>query len=46
MGGPLSLSTVSSLHRLVHKTLSDAVDGGLVDDNAAARAKAPQPSRH
>jgi integrase len=42
---PLSLSTVSSLHRLLHKALSDAVDGGLVTDNAAARAKAPQPSR-
>ena len=44
-GRPLSLSTVSNLHRLVHKALSDAVDAGLVTDNAAARAKAPQPSR-
>ena len=45
LGGPLSPSTVSSLHRLLHKALSDAVDEGLVTDNAAARAKAPQPSR-
>ena len=45
LGGPLSLSTVNNLHRLVHKALSDAVDAGLVVDNAAARAKAPQPSR-
>jgi integrase len=45
LGGPLSLSTVSNLHRLVHKALSDAVDAGLIDDNVAARAKAPKPSR-
>ena len=43
--GPLSLSTVSNLHRLIHKALFDAVDAGLVDENGAARAKAPQPSR-
>jgi integrase len=45
LGRPLSPSTVSNMHRLVHKTLSDAVDADLVDENAAARAKAPQPSR-
>jgi integrase len=44
-GRPLSPSTVCNLHRVVHKALSDAVDAGLANDNAAARAKAPQPSR-
>jgi integrase len=43
--GQLSLSTVSNIHRTVHKALSDAVDAGLVVDNAAARAKAPRPAR-
>jgi hypothetical protein len=38
-GGPLSLSTVSNLHRLVHKALSDAVYAGFVNDNAAGRRR-------
>jgi integrase len=42
---PLSLGTVSNIHRTVHKALADAVDGGIVIDNAADRAKAPRPSR-
>ncbi len=43
--GPLSLSTVSNIHRTIHKALSDAVDAGIVTDNAAARAKAPRSER-
>jgi integrase len=44
-GRPLSLHTVTNVHRALHKALSDAVDAGLVIDNVASRAKAPRPWR-
>jgi len=42
---PLSLNTVTNVHRALHKALADAVDAGLAVDNAASRAKAPRPAR-
>lgn len=42
--GGLSPATVRGVHALLHKTLSDAVDGGLIPRNPADAAKAPRPS--
>jgi integrase len=44
-GRPLSLNTVTNVHRALHKSLADAVDAGLVVGNVASRAKAPRPAR-
>jgi integrase len=41
----LSAKTISYIHAIVHKALSDAVDADLVMRNAAERAKPPRPSR-
>jgi integrase len=41
--GGLSARTVSYIHRIVHNTLSDALDAGIVRVNAAARARPPRP---
>lgn len=40
-GKPLSAGTVTRLHAVVHKLLSDAVRQGLLVANPAARAKVP-----
>src|SRR5205814_2135706 len=42
----LSAETISYIHAIVHKTLSDAIDADLVARNAADRAKPPRPNRH
>jgi integrase len=43
--GPLSPKTVSYVHTIAHKALSDAVDAGVVARNVAERAKPPRPNR-
>lgn len=40
----LSPATVKGVHALIHKTLSDAVDTGLIPRNPADAAMAPRPS--
>lgn len=42
-GAGLSAKTVSYLHTIVHKVLTDAVDVGVVSINVADRAKPPRP---
>lgn len=42
-GRPLSPKTVRYIHMTIHKALADAVDGGNLDENVAARAKPPRP---
>ena len=44
-GRPLSAKTVRYIHTIVHKSLSDAVDAGIVPNNVADRAKPPRPDR-
>ncbi len=44
-GRPLSAKTVRYIHTIVHKSLSDAVDAGVVPNNVADRAKPPRPDR-
>ena len=39
--GPLSAKTVRYIHTTVHKALEDAVDAGVLANNAAERAKPP-----
>lgn len=41
--GGLSPKTVRYIHTIVHKSLADAIDAGLVATNAAERAKPPRP---
>jgi len=41
--GGLSAKTVRYIHTIVHKSLADAVDTGLVAMNVAERAKPPRP---
>lgn len=41
----LSAKTISYIHTIVHKALSDAVDVELLQRNPAERAKPPRPSR-
>lgn len=41
--GGLSPKTVRYIHTIVHKSLSDALDAGLVATNVAERAKPPKP---
>lgn len=43
--GPLSAKTVSYVHTIVHKSLSDALDADVVTSNIAERAKPPRPGR-
>ena len=43
--GPLSPKTVSYIHTIAHKALSDAVDAGVAARNVAERAKPPRPNR-
>lgn len=42
-GGGLSAKTVRYIHTIVHKTLEDAVDSGVLGTNVATRAKPPKP---
>lgn len=42
-GGGLSAKTVRYVHATVHKVLGDAVDAGLLQANAADRARPPKP---
>lgn len=44
-GRPLSAKTVRYIHTIVHKSLADAVDAGIVPHNVADRAKPPRPDR-
>ena len=41
----LSAKTISYIHTIIHKALSDAVDAELLQRNPAERAKPPRPSR-
>ncbi|MCP5041423.1 MAG: site-specific integrase, partial [bacterium] len=41
--GGLSAKTVRYIHTIVHKSLADALDAGLVAANVAERAKPPRP---
>ena len=41
--GGLSAKTVRYIHTIVHKSLADAIDAGLIATNAAERAKPPRP---
>ena len=41
--GGLSAKTVRYIHTILHKTLSDAVDSGLIGVNVAERSKPPRP---
>jgi len=41
-GGGLSPKTVRYIHAMVHKALSDAMDAGVVNANAAERARPPK----
>jgi len=41
--GGLSPKTVRYIHTIIHKSLSDALDAGLVPNNSAERAKPPKP---
>ena len=41
--GGLSAKTVRYIHTIIHKTLSDAIDAGIVSVNVADRAKPPRP---
>jgi len=41
--GGLSAKTVRYIHTIVHKTLADAVDSGLIAVNVAERSKPPRP---
>ncbi|WP_249019493.1 Arm DNA-binding domain-containing protein [Conexibacter sp. S30A1] len=41
----LSAKTISYIHTIVHKALSDAVDSELLQRNPAERAKPPRPNR-
>ncbi len=41
----LSAKTVSYIHTIIHKALSDAVDAELLQRNPAERAKPPRPHR-
>lgn len=41
--GGLSPKTVRYIHTIVHKSLADALDAGLVATNVAERAKPPRP---
>ncbi len=43
--GPLSAKTVRYIHTTIHKSLEDAVDGGVLAKNVAERAKPPRPGR-
>lgn len=43
--GPLAPKTVRYIHTIVHKTLADAVDAGVLHANVAERAKPPRPNR-
>ena len=43
--GTLSAKTVHNVHLIVSKVLGDAVDDGLLQQNAAAKAKPPKPGR-
>lgn len=42
---PLSAKTVRYVHTILHKSLADAVDAGVLVGNAADRAKPPRPNR-
>jgi integrase len=42
----LSAKTISYIHTIIHKALSDAVDVELLQRNPAERAKPPRPSRN
>lgn len=41
----LSAKTISYIHTIIHKALSDAVDADLLQRNPAERAKPPRPNR-
>lgn len=41
--GGLSAKTVRYIHTIIHKSLADAVDTGLIATNVATRAKPPRP---
>lgn len=43
--GPLAAKTVRYIHTIIHKSLADAVDAGVVGANVAERAKPPRPNR-
>lgn len=42
---PLSAKTVRYVHTIIHKSLADAVDAGVLVGNVADRAKPPRPDR-
>lgn len=44
--GGLSLSTVKGVHLILHKTLQDAHDMGMIPTNPADKAKPPRPRAH
>jgi integrase len=43
--GALSPKTASYIHTIVHKTLADAVEAGLIHTNVADRIRPPRPSQ-
>jgi integrase len=43
--GPLAAKTVRYIHTIVHKSLADAIDAGIIGANVAERAKPPRPHR-